>query len=612
MLLSTNPYMRKKKLNQQLVVNSLKGTTAAATPTTPAPTTAKTTLAPTATPPQAAVAPPKPTTAATALSGTTGAVRGYGTTANPEGASQDTGGPNANQQSGSYSAAQSNYQNSRDQLIKSYEGMKAQIQNDPNLNDTQKQISLQALEKEHYNRLKTLDADWERKGQYEQSNQELMDKLLAGLNGSNVNINDPTSAQANTAYRNAIAALQGGESVESVYARLKGELPASYNFSITGSTLNQTNPTYGGVTTTNLPNITQGTATATDPTKIAGTDTSALTQAGSEAEKLQLEELKKILAGGAVNADELNAAMQPEQDAATRALLGQLSARGFGTNVGAVSGGMADIAAKYAAQRAQNRYNAAQTNAAAKAEAIGKLGEVSQSQRNAAIEAAKIASGEKVAGAQIESTEKRAFSDQKLAYDTLYQEGQLTKAGLEVKQNLEAAGLDLEKYKTDKGYNLDQARLDYEERLAQSGLDVESAKLQADNVFKGIEAAQNTVKINQNTEATIANLELQAAQGDQDAGYKVQALRVSQDLQQQGIDNDVAMFVADLQYRLMSGREQLDQDMKQFLLTLDAQLKAQKGSGLGGFLGTLVGGLAGSITGGAGTAIGSAIGNALS
>jgi phage tail tape-measure protein len=90
---------------------------------------------------------------------------------------------------------------------------------------------------------------------------------------------------------------------------------------------------------------------------------------------------------------------------------------------------------------------------------------------------------------------------------------------------------------------------------------------------------------------------------------KVDSLRVEQDLRQQGLDHDLAMFTADLQYRIMSGREKIDAEMFMFLKQLDAQIKQQnKGGGLGGFLGKIVGGVVGAATGGIGGAIGNAVG----
>jgi hypothetical protein len=468
----------------------------------------------------------------------------------------------------------------------------------------------------HNTRMQEIAGKWSRTSSYEQDMQRILDE--AGKpKEPGYDIQDPESVQKNENLRKALDEIKAGGKVEDVLAKYKGLLPESYNFGVgKGGEISKGNLSdYQNI---EMPDITR--SGDVNAPQIDQTDLQKIlsgTPAANEAEQLRLDALKQQLkAGGAFSQEELEGLLRPGEEASRRSqesemssTLGRLSAAGYGTSARPVVGAISDIGTKYQNQRDQARAGLTRENLLSavqgRQEATRQLGDLTKTGREAAIEAARLGSTEKISQAELEQRNQQLS----LAKDTLYQEGQLTQSGQQLTQALQSYGLALDKYKTDQGFDLDKAKLDLQERIANQTGNMEAAKLQADNVFKSIDAAQNEVKIDNQRNQFVADLELRAAQGDQESSFKVQSLRTEQDLRQQGLNNDMAQFVGNLEYQIVSGREKLDQDMKQFLMALDAQIKASnKGGGIGGFLGKLIGGAVGAFAGGVGAAVGAKIG----
>lgn len=480
----------------------------------------------------------------------------------------------------------------------------------------------------HQTRMSGLKNDFERKGQYEaqisQFNQYVQDELKK----QGIAIPDAASVQNNPAYQAAIAAMQSGKSLDEAAALFRQGLPNNYNFQVGDANFTPNKGTIGDVTQTNIPNINRGEQINVGGTMINRTDLEALLSGdnnlANKASGAALESLLQTLkTGGALTPEQLKQLQDPftqdslnRQGAAERDTLGALSARGFGTNASAVVGGISQVANEYETQRKQQEASLLRENLMAgiegKQKATQGLADLAASERQARINAAEIGSKENIAQAGLTSEEKMKQADLQFAQDELYQNGQLSQAGLALKQNLETYGLNLEKYKTDQGFDLELAKQDLTQRLAQSGLDVDAAKLQADNVFKSLDVAIADKKIDAEVNTAIAELQQRVASGDRDAQFKVDSLRVEQNLRQQGLDHDLSMFTADLAYKIMSGREKLDAEVFMFLKNLDAKLKEQNsGGGLGGFLGKIIGTVVGSAAGGVGAAVGNYVGGKL-
>jgi len=474
----------------------------------------------------------------------------------------------------------------------------------------------------------TTASDYERKGQYEEQIWQFNQYVQDELKKQGIAIPDAASVQNNPAYQAAIEAMKGGKSLDEAAALFRQGLPDNYNFQVGDSQFTPNKGTIGDVTQTNIPTVNKGEQINVGGTMINRTDLEALLSGdnnlANKASGAALESLMQTLKnGGSLTPEQMKQLTDPfnkdsmaRQGAAESNALGALSARGFGTNAAAVTGSLSEIGRGYEAERTMKESDIIKENLMAgiegKQKATQGLADLASSERQARINAAEIGSKENIAQAGLTSEEKMKQADLQFAQDELFQNGQLSQAGLQLKQNLETYGLQLDKYKTDNGFDLDLAKMDLQERLAQSGLDVESAKLQSENVFKSLDAAISDKKIDSEVNTAIAELQQRAASSDRDAQFKVDSLRVEQNLRQQGLDHEISMFTADLAYKIMSGREKLDAEMYLFLKELDAKLKAQdKGGGLGGFLGKIVGTVVGSAAGGVGAAVGNYIGGQL-
>jgi len=157
-----------------------------------------------------------------------------------------------------------------------------------------------------------------------------------------------------------------------------------------------------------------------------------------------------------------------------------------------------------------------------------------------------------------------------------------------VQENLKEYGMSLEKYQTDKGFDEAGLDRDLKARLAQSDLDVEEQKLKYQQVKDSIDFAMQEKTGDDKRYAQIAELEQKGAQGDQDANFKVQSLRVEQDLRDRGMTNEQARFNGNLMFYLLNNREERSQELLMFYEGLKAQ-KAMQGSPWLDFLGQFIG-----------------------
>lgn len=518
--------------------------------------------------------------------------------------------------------------NSISQLQQRLTGAQAMFMSPQQKQQLQQQLAtLQATQKQlqqKYNDYAPTGGTGDQQAQIDQFNQYVAQQLAS----AGIPIPDATSVQNNPAFQAAVEAMKSGKPLADVAAQFRASLPAGYNFQVAPAGFNPQKGSVDPLNPTNIPDIQRGEQIQVGGTTINRTDLEKLLAGegglANKAAQSQYDELMKIIqSGGSLTPEQMKQLTDPfikdsltRQGAAERDALGALSARGFGTNAAAVTGSLSEIGRGYEAERTQKQADIIKENLMAglegKQRAVEGLGNLAKSEREARINAAQIGSKENIAQAEIEAQRQQQQANLKFAQDELFQQGKLTQAGLELDQNLKKYGLDLQKYQTDQGFDLEMAKQDLQQRLAQAGLDVDSAKMQADNVFKSLDVAIQDKRIDADVNQAIADLQLRAAQGDQDAKFKVDSLRVEQDLRQQGLDHELSMFVADLAYRIQSGRERMDLEKWMFLKELDARLKEQnKGGGLGGFLGTVIGGVVGAATGGFGTAIGAKIGGSL-
>ncbi|GEM_PF-4603976 len=211
------------------------------------------------------------------------------------------------------------------------------------------------------------------------------------------------------------------------------------------------------------------------------------------------------------------------------------------------------------------------------------------------------ARGQTITGqtAATEITAETAQAQAEIDYKSkaLFQEGQLTAAGQQIDQNLQAYNMSLEKYQTDKGFDEAGFDRDLKERIAQSGATQAEAELEFNQIKESITAAQEQTKQTDTRNAEIANLEQDAAQGDQDAAYKIQGLKVEQDLQNAGFTNDQQKTLGTLIYGLLSQRIQITADMEMLLKKYQLE-EALQGSETMDFIGQILG-MGATVVGGA-------------
>jgi hypothetical protein len=193
--------------------------------------------------------------------------------------------------------------------------------------------------------------------------------------------------------------------------------------------------------------------------------------------------------------------------------------------------------------------------------------------------------------AQTSSTELQTRREE--LSKTLLQEGQLTIYSTQVEENLKAYDMSLTKYQTDKGFDEAGLDRDLKARIAEQGGTVEEQKLKYQQVKDSIEFAQTERQDDDKRNAQIAELEQKAATNDQDANFKIQSLKVEQDLRDRGMTNEQARFNGNLMYYLLNNREERSQELLMFYEGLKQQ-KEMQGSPFLDFLGEFLG-VAGTV-----------------
>jgi hypothetical protein len=462
--------------------------------------------------------------------------------------------------------------------------------------------------------------------------------------GSTITIQDLPPAQRNEFYRKAITAMNQGKSMQTVVSEYQSLFPEGYNFSLEGSGFTMPERSVDAMVSAESPGVTKSNAgyAGTDWERVMSSgSTVANMDMGNKAQQARYDALMKIIgnkggeykpaqmeaaaAATGMSQEEIDQILAPSREAsrqseaqATHGALGVLSARGFGSSGGAVGNAVGGIATRFANQRGQDtsnllqqsvqqrfqgalqnqqiqtdtsRYNAGARDAAAqfnignKNQAMGQLGEIASQQQAVSLDEKRILLDVLKSG----SAEKADQAKLQLSVDALYQDGVQTQFGQEIQQTLAKWQLNMEKYRTDVGVDLAMMENDLKQRIANQTGNIAGAELQARNVVESIKAAGVERAMDDDRNANIAKLELQAAQGDQDAALKMQTLKVEKDLRQQGIDNDWAQYIGTLCYNIQSGKEKLNADQQQFFAELNAQQKAANKKGIFDIVGSVIG-----------------------
>jgi len=135
-------------------------------------------------------------------------------------------------------------------------------------------------------------------------------------------------------------------------------------------------------------------------------------------------------------------------------------------------------------------------------------------------------------------------------------------AELELESQLQLAGLDVEKYKIDTGYAVDKMHIDLEAHFRQQGLSLEAAKFKADQIVNQWNAATAAADMVQNGHldrlSLMSDLALKGEQGDREAWAQYEQLRLSEQLQNRGMDIDVADMVSNLMWNIQSQKNQFN------------------------------------------------------
>lgn len=361
----------------------------------------------------------------------------------------------------------------------------------------------------------------------------------------------------------------------------------------------------------------------TDKSRIdAALQQSTLSEEGKKALGLQLETIQKRLTdgGGGFGDDELKKMLEPIFSQIDRDTAAQITAASHDLAAQGITGPSATAQLNAIRDKATNDKKAAgmelvKQNMGYKqsgtSEAISALGDIATSERGAGLTEKELALSGATTQTELTSEEKRAQAQANLAQKALNQEGELSVWGKKVDENLEAYGFKLDQYKSDKGFDLARYKTDLDERVAQGELDVEEAKLAYSKVKDSIDSAQKETDSYDRRNEVIAGLRQRAAEGDQDAEYRVQALEVQQELTALGIKTEHSDKIASLMYGVRAQGLQLSQEWKMFIEQMAATKEAQESSGFMDFVGTVVGGIAGSFAGGVGASAGAAAGKAI-
>lgn len=340
---------------------------------------------------------------------------------------------------------------------------------------------------------------------------------------------------------------------------------------------------------------------STDKSRIdAALQRSGMTPEGQQALKLQLETIQKRLSegGGGFSEQELKDMAAPILAANNRAMQADISAMQHDLAASGFESGpilaqkTAEIRQQYAEKNQAAITELVRENMGYKqqgtSEAIAALGGIAESERAGALSEKELALRGATTQTELTSKEKEAQAAANLAQKALSQEGELYVWGKKVDENLQAYGLSLDRYKTDRGFDDAALDRDLKERVAQGELTAEGAKLAYQKVKDSIDAAQKETELYDRRTTAIAELEQRAAQGDQDAAARVQALKIQQELSVLGLNSDETKAFANIVYGVMTNQLELDQEWKMFLEQIAAQ-KELKGNSFWDFAGQYVG-----------------------
>lgn len=451
----------------------------------------------------------------------------------------------------------------------------------------------------HRRRMEALKTNWDRQGKY---NSQLDDMLATQFPGLKVSVSDVPEAQRNAFYQQAIAALQAGKSPQEIAGIYKAMFPAGYDFSI-GAVPGATKENIDKYVGVGAPKIEQSGATI-GSTNTSNINTSGQTATGAAVTEQQRAELMKELTAKGYTDAEINSILAGQlqdlsaakQDA-IRQSVAQASNAGFGQTLGAVVNATAGVAAGYDRQAATLKGDLQKQGldqaAARRAAALTGLGDIAA--REAGIAGTQAQAGLGAAG--IASTENIQRGQLQLAKDSLFQEGQLTSAGQQINQSLQAYGFSLDKVLADQNFNLDNFKNQLQERIANQTGNIEAAKLKSEEITNSIKFAMDETQLDNQRNAQLAELQLKAAQGDQQAKLDVQQLQVEQELRGLGLENDYADRLGGWLMDLLQGREQLSQQNEQFLAQLQFQMKqANKAPGVLDVINSITGGIAAGVS----------------
>ena len=444
----------------------------------------------------------------------------------------------------------------------------------------------------HRRRMEALKTTWDTQGKY---NSQIDDMLAQAFPGLKVSVSQVPEAQQNAFYQQAIAALQAGKSPQEIAGIYKAMFPAGYVFSI-GAVPGATKENIDKYVPVGPAGVTQSGADI-GKTDTSGINTTGQTETGAKVTQAEIDALNKELGAQPLTEDEKNkilagdfAAIDADKQAAIRAAVSSGAAAGFGTNLASIVGATAGTAQKYDTQKAQmrgelTRQNLAEVQARRSA-AITGLGEVAA--REAGVAGTQAQAGLGAAG--IESQENIQRGQLQLAKDSLFQEGQLTSTGQQINQQLQAYGFSLDKVLADQNFNLDNFKNQLQEKIVNQTGDIEAAKLKSQEITDSIKFAMDETQIDNQRNAQLAELQLRAAQGDQQAKLDVQQLQVEQELRGLDLANDYADRLGGWLMDLLMGREKLSQEKELFLAQLQEQAKQANKDRTANMIGNIIGG----------------------
>lgn len=457
---------------------------------------------------------------------------------------------------------------------------------------------------------------WESTGKYEAQLDEL---IKTPRPGSQYTINDLPENLKNEAVQEALAAVKAGQDPQAALDKYLAYFDQNVDFSLKPPGITAPDRTVEGMTKTGGIEIAgpDNVDLSTDKSRIdAALQRSGMTPEGQQALKLQLETIQKRLSegGGGFSEQELNDMAAPILAANNRAMQADISAMQHDLAASGFESGpilaqkTAEIRQQYAEKNQAAITELVRENMGYKqqgtSEAIAALGGIAESERTGALSEKELALRGATTQTELTSQEKQAQVEAEYRQKALFQEGRLTQQGQLIQQELESYGLNLQKYQTDKGFDEAALDRDLKERLAEQEGSMAAAELKFKQIKEAMDQAGKEVERDDARDSLIAELTVRVAQGDQDAKYQMEALNVEKDYRQQGLDNNWAEFLGNLQYQIMSNREENQLKWKMLLTRIDAEIKSQGGGGLTGFLAEVAGIAVGAATGGLGTAAG--------